>query len=416
MNSNATVLEKRIRSSPTIKLLIAVAFSLFSGLIFSFLPSKARIFSVNQILIPLTDTFTGLISAVAGPMIFLSVVCGICGVGDTAMLGKIGRKMISRFLLMNLFLAILVLFIFLPFFNISPSSEEAFDFTSIISLITDIIPKNLFTPFTENNPLQIIFISIVTGFAVSNLSETSKEISQLAASLNSIIQLIMRFIIKLLPIFVYLILLQTFLSENITLIIRSYKMLLLSLLGCIFCIIYYLVVLAAKKKVSPLVFISKALPTFLIGITTASSVAAFITNSDTCEKDLGIDRDIVDFGIPVGQIVFTPGFNVIFFAISLCSAENFGTPITPIWLITCFLIVFILSIAAPPVPGGSLTCFTVLFLQLGIPEEALGVAIALNIFLDFIATSSNLFCLQAELCLLADSLSVLSIDTLRNKI
>ncbi len=45
---------------------------------------------------PVFDTFMGLLSAVAGPLIFLSVAGGIYNIGDIATLGKVGKRIISR--------------------------------------------------------------------------------------------------------------------------------------------------------------------------------------------------------------------------------------------------------------------------------------------------------------------------------
>ena len=66
-----------------------------------------------------------------------------------------------------------------------------------------------------------------------------------------------------------------------------------------------------------------------------------------------------------------------------------------------------LAFAAPPIPGGTLTCYTILFLQLGIPAQAVSIVISLNLVLEFLATASNLFCLQSEMVLLADRLDML---------
>lgn len=95
-------------------------------------------------------------------------------------------------------------------------------------------------------------------------------------------------------------------------------------------------------------------------------------------------------------------------------AESYGVPITPIWMITAFIISVVLAIAAPPVPGAALTCYTILFMQLGIPTDAIAVVITLNVILEFATTAVNLFCLQTELVELSGSLKVLDAEKLRS--
>ena len=72
-----------------------------------------------------------------------------------------------------------------------------------------------------------------------------------------------------------------------------------------------------------------------------------------------------------------------------------------------FLISIVLAVAAPPIPGGALTSYTILFAQLKIPMEVTAVTIALNVILEFATTAGNLFCLQAELVELAAGLDML---------
>lgn len=57
----------------------------------------------------------------------------------------------------------------------------------------------------------------------------------------------------------------------------------------------------------------------------------------------------------------------------------------------------VLAIAVPPVPGAALTCYTILFMRLGIPTDAIAVVITLNVILEFVTTAVNIFCLQTEL-------------------
>lgn len=189
----------------------------------------------------------------------------------------------------------------------------------------------------------------------------------------------------------------------------SYKVLIVLVVGELVIMAFYTLLVCGKKRVAVLPFVKKLIPTFLIAVTTSSSSAAFATNMDTCQKKLGIDAKITNFGIPLGQVIFMPGAAVQFLATALCMAETYGVDITPawLWLVTAFLITAILGIAAPPIPGGALTCYTILFIQLGIPTEAIAITIILNVILEFLGTAANLYCLQCELTLLADDLDML---------
>ena len=95
--------------------------------------------------------------------------------------------------------------------------------------------------------------------------------------------------------------------------------------------------------------------------------------------------------------------------------ETFGVAITPAWMVTAAIISVVLAIAAPPIPGAALTCYTILFMQLSIPNDAIAVIIALNIILEFVATAANLFCLQSEMVYISDALDLLDEECLRKQ-
>ena len=76
------------------------------------------------------------------------------------------------------------------------------------------------------------------------------------------------------------------------------------------------------------------------------------------------------------------------------------------------IVTSLLSMAAPPIPGGALTCYTVMFTQLSIPMEAVAIAVAINSIIDFIMTANNLTCLQVEAVMASGGLNMLDKETL----
>ena len=410
-----TFMPRRRRPSQIKCLVASVVLAVLCGLLCSLLPEGARSFLSVQIVSPVFDTFMGLLSAIAGPMVFLSVVWGVCSIGDAATLSKIGKRMVLRFLVMSFVLTVLAGAAMVPFFPLAGSGGSSFDVSQLLQMVLDIVPGNFFTPFTEANPLQIIFVAVVIGLAILVLGAKVSTVTAFVEQSNAVIQLIMEAVSGLIPFFVFGSIFNMILSGNVSTRLQSSKLLPIMLLGHVLVCAVYLLLVCIRKRVSLPVFMKKVAPTFLIGLSTASSAAAYATNVECCEKKLGIDRQIINFGVPLGQVVFMPGAAVIFLAAGLCMAEVYGVPISPTWLVSALIITVVLAVAAPPVPGGGLTCYTMLFLQLNIPAEAVAITIALNVILEFFGTAVNLFCLQAELVELAGSLGRLDIQTLRRK-
>ncbi|MBQ5600962.1 MAG: hypothetical protein IIU79_03345, partial [Phascolarctobacterium sp.] len=83
------------------------------------LPETLRIALSTRFVGPILDTFMGLLAAIAGPLIFLSVAWSIYSIGDVATLGTIGKRMMSRILMMTFVVVILGVAAIMPFFPLS---------------------------------------------------------------------------------------------------------------------------------------------------------------------------------------------------------------------------------------------------------------------------------------------------------
>lgn len=406
--------ERKKRGSSVIWLLAAIVLAVAAGLLCSLFPENVREFLSVKIIEPITGKFMGFLSAISGPLIFLSVLWGIYSIGDVASFGKIGKRMITRFLLMSTLLLLIMACVTVPFFTLSSGGGDKADFSDLYQMLLDIVPSNLITPFTEGNSLQIVFIAVIFGAAMLALNDKTTVVSKFVEQLDFIVQFIMKCLNSFIPLIIFLSLFNMIIKENSVIGSSALKPVLLTLMGCAVVITVYTVIVCVHHRISPILFIKKLLPTFIIALTTASSSAAFATNIETCEKKLGVDKKIINFGLPLGQSVFMPGAAVLFFSTGICMAETFQVPITTILLVNLFIIALVLAIAAPPVPGGFAVCVSILITQLGIPEAAIPLVIAVSIFLDFFCTATNLFCLQAELTELAGGLDMLNTEILRN--
>lgn len=107
--------------------------------------------------------------------------------------------------------------------------------------------------------------------------------------------------------------------------------------------------------------------------------------------------------------------STLFVFAAYTAAEAFGIGGGADWFIMTWLVSTIVSFAVPPVSGGSLACIGLLLSQLGIPTQALGIAGALGLILDFVVTGFGIGMRHMELALQAEKLGMLNLDKLRRK-
>ena len=402
--------------SPLFQLLLAILGAGIAGAAILALPDGVGEVAAGLV-DPLFTALMGILQTLASPMIFLSVCWGILNIGDVHMLGRIGKTVLFRFLgaifLLTAVTAACLLWMFRPESGTASMGENAA--AQIYSMILEIIPTNIITPFLEGNSLQIIFMAICAGLVLLVLGEKSSALRALLGQANGAVQFMMEVVSRYISLFVFVSLLSLMLSDALSNLGGVVKGLLLGMAACVAWPLLYALWAALRLKVSFPMVLRKLLPTYLIALSTASSSAALSSNLETCERRLGISGRIVHFAVPLGQVMFKTGAAVGFFVLALGLAEFYGVAMPLSWVVTGVLTAGLLAIAAPPVPGGSLTCYTVLLGQLGIPEGAIGLAVAGNVLLDFFMTSCGISCLQSELMLSADRLGMLDREQLEKE-
>ena len=408
-------IKKRNLNSWT-QLIIALVMAVVCGAILKMIPLEITQTIHSDILTPLLNTFMNLLSGVAGPMIFLAVVWGIYSIGDVATFSVLGKRLLSRFLIYITILTILIGLIIIPVFSLLVGNAQVGGgFSEIFEMILNIIPGNIIKPFYDGNTLQILFIGIVMGVAMIIIGEKTQNVAIFAEQLNYIVQLVMEFISKLVPFFVFGSLLDIILNNQLEDIKVSYKLFAVNALGCLSLIIIYLIIVGIRLKVNPLVFLKKATQTLLICLTTASSAAAFSTSLETCKKRYGIDESFTDFGVPFAQVIYKPSVAILYFSSAVFAAEAYGIYVSASWFAAAIIMSIILSVATPPIPGGALASISVIFAQLGLPSGGLAVVLALNIILDFIETPTDIFGGHSMLILSSKQMGLIDEKTMRSK-
>lgn len=381
------------------KLITAIAAALILGFATRMLPPDISTVLQQSIIAPLLETFLGFLNAVAGPMIFLSVVWGIYSIGDVSTFSEVGRHICVRFLVFLCAATLVISLISLPFYSLKTGlAQGGSQFSELYRMVLDIIPDNLFTPFSRGNTLQILFVGIIVGITMLVTGKDMQSVADLSEQLGYIVNGIMSFISGLVPFFVFGSLFNIVASSEVSSLAAGGKFFAGALAGCLLLMVFHTVVCCIRMRISPPDLWKRTLSTFIISITTASSSAAFADNIKTCTDKLGVSPRLANFGVPFGQILYKPGVAVLFWFAAVSVAESGGVEVSAVWLVTAIAVCTVLSAAAPPVPGGMTASFTILFAQLGLPVSDLAIILSLTSILDFVVTATNIYSGQ---CLLA---------------
>ena len=139
---------------------------------------------------PLGDAFIKLIRMLIAPIIFCTVVTGIARMADMARVGRVAIKALIYFEVMTtiaLIIGLLAVNILRPgagmnvdVSKLNPSVVEPYvkltHEVGAIPFLMNIIPSTFVGAFTEGNILQVLFIAVLSGFALVGLGERGKPL------------------------------------------------------------------------------------------------------------------------------------------------------------------------------------------------------------------------------------------------
>ena len=379
------------------------------------LPDALRQLLLANIVTPLYGVFFKLLGCVAAPMIFLSVLWGILGVGDISSLGRIGRKMLLGFI-RDTFAVTAFCVVFFPFLGpgLAGSSSQGTNMSDLMKLILGIFPPNIVEPFATGNMLQVVFLSFAIGIGLLYLGDQANSIKAAIGQANLLVRFLMESLGKLVPPVIFLVILNLIWSGSLSVLGTLWKYVLALAAALILIGTAMVLWTCFRQKVRVPILLKKALPAFLIGISTASSAAAFNTSMATCNEQYGIDSSVSSFGLPLGMVMHKPSIATFYILLVFYSAGACRIACTPAWIIMSVLVCAVLAIATPPVVGGGVIAISIIFAHMNIPEEALAAALTIDMLTDFPVTAFGIFSLQMNLINLASRLGLLDKDKLRS--
>jgi aerobic C4-dicarboxylate transport protein len=142
---------------------------------------------------PLGDAFIKAIRVVIAPIIFCSVVHGIASMANMAKVGRVALKALIYFEVLTtiaLIIGLVAVNVFRPGvgMNVDLSHVDTSSLTPYLTqthkqtteeFLLNIIPNTFVGAFAEGNVLQVLYVAVLCGFALSWLGEKAKPLTTL---------------------------------------------------------------------------------------------------------------------------------------------------------------------------------------------------------------------------------------------
>jgi aerobic C4-dicarboxylate transport protein len=162
----------------------------------------------------LGDAFIKLVKMVITPVIFLTIVTGVAGMRDLAAVGRVAAKAFAYFLAFStvaLVVGMIVANVIQPgaALHIDPASLDASkvaDYaakaheSTVTGFLTGIIPETLGSALVEGNILQVVFVAILFGIALTMAGERGETVLSLCEDLADVVFRLVALVMKVAPV------------------------------------------------------------------------------------------------------------------------------------------------------------------------------------------------------------------------
>ena len=374
------------------QIFIALVLAIIAGIAFTGNPD----FAVKYIK-PFGTIFLNLIKWIVCPLVFFSIMSGIVSLRDVKKIGAIGGSTVLYYLCTTAFaVAIGLLFANLlkGVFPMLSTSELAYtpssDGVNFMDTLVGIFPSNFIKPFVEANMLQIIVSSLIIGFALILIGHRFNMEFKAVDICNDICMKAMELILKLSPIGVFCLLCPV-VAENGPAVLGSLAMVLLVAYLCyaIHMLVTYSFSVSVLGKLSPLKFFRGMMPAMMMAFSSASSVGTLPMNLE-CSENLGADRDVASFVLPLGATINMDGTAIYQGVCAVFIASCFGINLTFAQMLTIVLTATLASIGTAGVPGAGMVMLAMVLQSVGLPVEGIALVAGIDRIFDMGRTVVNI--------------------------
>jgi len=360
--------------------------------------------STGVALKPLGDAFIALIKMMIAPVIFCTVVHGIASMSDLRKVGRVGAKTLLYFELVStvaLAIGLLVGEIVQPGsgFNIDPATLDTKSVSTyvarakeegIIAHLMAIIPDSYFGALARGDLLQVLLVSILTGFAIANLGALGERISKGIESVARVFFGIIRIIVRVAPIGAFGAMAFTVGAYGVGSLWNLIQLIATFYLTSLLFVILVLGGIARVTGFSIFRFIGYIKDELLIVLGTSSSETVLPHMLQKMER-LGASRSVVGLVIPTGYSFNLDGTNIYMTLSTLFLAQATNTPLTFPQELGILLVAMLTSKGASGVTGaGFVTLAATLAIIPDIPIQSIALLVGIDKFMSECRALTNL--------------------------
>jgi aerobic C4-dicarboxylate transport protein len=339
------------------QVLIAIAIAIVFG---HFFPTKAIAMK------PLGDAFIRLITMIIALIIFCTVVTGIARMEDMKKVGRVGGKALLYFEAVST-LALIIGLVVANLahtgvgFNVSPAQLDAKAVAgyagaaksqSVTEFLMHIIPTTVVDAFAKGDILEVVFIALLFGFALSAAGPRGKPLIDVIDGLTYGVFGVVNIVMKFAPIGAFGAMAFTVGNYGLASLGPLVKLIATFWITSLLFVLIIMGAISWAAGFNIVKFLFYIKEEILLVLATSSSEPALPTLMEKMEK-LGCSKALVGLVVPTGYAFNTDGSSLYMTMAALFVAQATNTPLTLRQQLTILAVAVLTSKGASGVQGAA---------------------------------------------------------------
>lgn len=352
----------------------------------------------------LGDIFLTALKMVIVPLILSSIISGVTCMGNGKNLGRLGGKTLLYYIATStaaIFTGLTLVNAIRPGIgiemgftqNVGGLTEKA---TSVNDILMRIVPSNIFESMANGDILPIIFFAIIFGVFIGQVGDKYRE--RLTTFFEAIFEVMMKitmFIVKFTPLGVFGIVSRE-VSRNVDNLSNIAGGMAVYMLTVILALGFHAfftlpMILRLVAKAKPFKHLNNMATPLLAAFSTASSSATLPLTMEAVEHKSGVSNKITSFILPLGATINMDGTALYECVAAMFIAQVYGIELTFIQQMLIVVTALLASIGAAGIPMAGLVMLTVILTAVGLPLEGIGLILAVDLPLDMMRTTINVW-------------------------
>ncbi|AKK07346.1 Na+/H+ dicarboxylate symporter [Corynebacterium mustelae] len=237
--------------------------------------------------------------------------------------------------------------------------------------------------------MTALVLAFVVGVAMTTVK--SDTLYGGVADLRRVVmKVIVKFIVPLLPIYIFGLFLSLGMNGNLTNVLSAFaKVLLLAIIGSFALLLLQYLLAGLITGCNPLKSLKNMMPAYFTALGTSSSAATIPVTYESARKN-GVSQSVAVFVIPLCATIHLSGsmMKITLFASAIMFMDGMALPLPT--ALGFILMLGVTMVAAPGVPGGAIMAAVgLLSANLGFTDDQVALMIAAYIAIDSFGTACN---------------------------